>query len=75
MVQLNRFEAKAHATLSQYDIKRRTLDESYQEYVNPIESIIGVDLEDANSEATVEAYMVFNCEGLRAKLHELCVEM
>lgn len=73
---LDRLEAEAHATISQYDIKHPALTKSYQEYVNHIESIIGVDVEDANSKtAAAEAYMAFKCDWLRTRLCEFGVEM
>lgn len=74
-VQLERLRGEARATDLQYDTESQTLGESYQEYANYIESIISLDLKDAEPETVAEAYMAYKCEGLRTKLSELSIEI
>lgn len=62
--------------MRQYDLEHRALNESYQECMDHIETTIGVDLEDADSEAAaIEVNMAFKCDGLWTRFHELGVKM
>lgn len=56
--------------MRQYDLEHRAVNESYQECMDHIETTIGVDLEDADSEAAaIEVNMAFKCDGLWTRLH------
>lgn len=73
---LDKLQAEARAIVSQYDSERRARDKSYQEHMNHIKGIIGVDLDDADSEMTaVEANMVFKCDWLRTRVREVSVDV